>query len=830
MFDILQYGILGEFSTLIVILSIIVILFLLGYKSSPFRVWTIFIFAVLWGYAAPAWLWIIFGIIAFTGNVKPVRTFLVSAPVMKLISSLGIMPAISDTERIALQAGNVWLENEFFSGKPDFRRIRKEQYPGLRDDEKAFLNGPVDEVCAMVDDWDVHRNFDLPLEVWEYLKEKKFFGMVIPKEYGGLGFTANGMNSVIEKLGSRSVPLAVDVMVPNSLGPGELLINYGTDDQKKYYLPRLARGEEMPAFALTEPNAGSDASSLQSHGTVFKGDDGELYIKLNWDKRYITMGAIATILGLAFRLHDPDNLLGKGNEPGITCVLVPTNIEGVGIDKRHNPLGVPFINSPTQGQEVVISINQIIGGPEQAGNGWKMLMETLAGGRGIFIPGLSTGGAKMAARYAGAYSAVRQQFGNPIGRFEGIQERLARIAGITYTMDAFSHFTCGGVDAGNRPAVISAIVKYNASELNRIVVNDAMDIAGGAGIVMGPRNRIGLGYMAVPIGITVEGANILTRSLIVFGQGLIRCHPYVLKLLDALESKNARAFDRALWGHAGMVCRNFFRANLLSLTRGYLAGSPAGGPAAKYYRRLAWASALFALMADLTLGSLGGALKKKEKISGRFADILSWLYMLTAVLNKFEAEGKRKEDWPYVQWSLEYGFLHMQHAFEGLYRNLPVPLIGWILRGPSSAWLRLNPIGKYPSDRLTRKAALAMQTPGTARDSLTNGMFIPADENDASAVLERALDAASRSAPVAEKIRDAVKKGTLKKDKTPELAKQALEQKLISREEYDTVTRAEKLRSDVIKVDAFSLDELPVSLRSDEKKTILEKIKEKVTE
>ncbi|MDX1667484.1 MAG: acyl-CoA dehydrogenase family protein, partial [Saprospiraceae bacterium] len=422
------FGILMDAPLAATIGGIVLIVLILGYRGARLWLWTLFTFLLLWGLGATTGWWIAFAVLALMFNIKPLRRTLISAPLMKLIDRLGLLPTISDTERIALEAGSTWIERDFFSGKPNFKKILQEDYPQLSQKEQAFIDGPCEELCRMTDDWEIHQRKDLPKKAWDYIKKERFFGMVIPEEYGGLGFSATGMNAVIAKLGSHSIPLAVDVMVPNSLGPAELLINYGTQEQKDYYLPRLARAEEIPCFALTEPRAGSDAASINSHGEVFKGDDGELYIRLNWKKRYITLGAVSTVLGLAFQLRDPDNLLGAGTEPGITCGLIPSDSEGISIDQRHDPLGVPFINSPTEGEDVVVPVDQIIGGPGQAGNGWKMLMETLAGGRGIFMPGLNAGGAKLTSRVAGVYSVVRQQFGLPIGRFEGVEELLAPIA------------------------------------------------------------------------------------------------------------------------------------------------------------------------------------------------------------------------------------------------------------------------------------------------------------------------------------------------------------------------------------------------------------------
>lgn len=804
------YGFLYEISPAITIPVIVLIILILGYKGSPFWMWILFVLLILWGFAAPLWLLILTVIIAIIFLIAEIRRPLVSKPIMNLLS--GIMPSISQTERIALEAGTTWIEDEYFSGKPNFKRILEEPYPELSKEEKDFLNGPVNEICRMTNDWEVYTNQDLSAEVWEYIKSQKFFGMVIPKEYGGLGFSASAMNAVVAKLASRSIPLSVDVMVPNSLGPAELLKHYGTQQQKDYYLPRLATGVEIPCFALTEPNAGSDATSISSKGEVFKGEDGKLYLKLNWNKRYITLAAISTVLGLAFQLEDPHNLLGKGTHPGITCALIPTNLEGVILGKRHNPLNTPFINSPTEGHNVIVSVDQIIGGPEQAGNGWKMLMETLAGGRGIFLPALNNGGGMLAARIAGAYALIRQQFGISIGRFEGIEEALAPIGAFAYIQDALSRFTCAALDTGNKPAVISAIAKYNSTELNRIAINHAMDICGGKGIILGADNVLGHAYMAVPIGITVEGANIVTRSLIIFGQGLIRCHPFVLEELNSIQNKDVKTFDMIFWSHVGMVIRNFFRSFLLSLSRGYLSPAPVSGATSNYYRKLSWASASFALLADVSLLSLGGMLKLKESISGRFADALSWLYLGTCVLRRFEAEGRKQEDLPFVHWCMQYALSQIQKSIDGILLNFPLTFMRWLF-APIALWSRINPFSSLPTDNFTNKIAVALQTPGAQRDALTHLIYLPKDEeNETLCKLEHAFHLAAQTEQITRKIKDAIKTKRLPKKKVQELYHEALHAGIISAEEHELLTEAEHARAEAVKVNAFDLNEMPVQL------------------
>ncbi len=559
------YGMFAENAGLWTALSILAVL-IVGYVGSPLIVWTILGAVLLIGFGAPTAVLIAFAVIAVIFNVKPLRRVLVSSGLMKIMAP--IMPQISETEKVALDAGVTWVEKDLFSGKPDMNKILSEPYPQLTAEEKAFMDGPVEELCKKIDHWNVWRTRELEQGVWEHIKREKFLGMIIPKEYGGLGFSALAHSEVIMKVASRSISTTITIMVPNSLGPGELLIHYGTEEQKKYYLPRLARGEEIPCFGLTEPTAGSDAGSITSSGVVFKGDDGKLYVRLNWNKRWITLAAISTVVGLAFRLRDPENLLGKGEDVGITCALIPAKTAGVVLGKRHDPLGVPFYNCPTQGHDVVVPIDAIVGGADGAGKGWTMLMECLAAGRGISLPAQSVGGAKLATRVTSAHGVVRQQFGVSIGKFEGVEEPLARIFGFTYGLEAMRKFTLGAIDKGIKPGVITAMAKYYSTELGRTLINDAMDVMGGSGISMGPRNALAEIYIATPIGITVEGANIMTRTLIIFGQGALRAHPYAYKEVDSIARKDLPAFDNAFWGHIGHIVRNSCRSFLMSLTRG----------------------------------------------------------------------------------------------------------------------------------------------------------------------------------------------------------------------------------------------------------------------
>ena len=796
---------LADLPTSITILSTLAVICILGFNGAPILLWTMGLGAWLWATGTPLWLLIILAIPTAFFLPTPLRAKVLTNPLMQWMKKTGFLPAISDTERTAIDAGTVWVDGDLFSGKPNFRKLMNEPYPELSEEEQAFVNGPTEEVCRITDDWDVWQRRDLSPQTWDFLKKNGFFGLIIPKEYGGHGFSAAGNSAIVKKLSSASGALGISVMVPNSLGPAELLMHYGTKEQKNEYLPKLASGEEMPAFALTEPGAGSDAAAMTSTGVLFKGDDGEIHLRLNWDKRYISLAGIATVLGLAFKLSDPDQLLGKGKELGITCALVPTTLPGITIGERHDPLGVPFWNCPTIGKDVVVGLDAIIGGAEGAGEGWRMLMECLAAGRGISLPASATAGTLGAARLTGAYSAVRKQFGLAIGRFEGIEEPMARIGASAYRLEAARRYTCGALNQGKKPAVVTAMAKYHFTETMRSATNDAMDVLGGAGISRGPRNMIAHGYIGIPIMITVEGANILTRTLMIFGQGAIRCHPYAYKEISAMQADDLKGFDKAFWGHTGHVVQNTFRTVLLSISRGWLARPPVSGPTAQYYRKLAWASASFALMADVAMASLGGDLKRKEKLTGRFADIFSWLYFGTAVLRRYEAEGRRAEDLPFVHWNMREALSRMQEAFDGIYANMKLPVASWLLRGPIALWSRLNPFGASPSDKIGGKIAQALQVPGEQREALTTGLFMPTDLPDHQfARLERAMKLSTEANAVTRKIGAAIKAKKLEKARPAALVEKALEEGIITMEEAQLLQEAEAARADAVAVDSFT--------------------------
>ncbi len=740
-------------------------------------------------------------VLALVGGIPALRRGRLTRFLLPRISR--ILPQMSETERIAIEAGTVWWEAEFFTGRPNWKRLLSFQPRELSAPERAFLDGPCEKVCAMLTDWEVKKQGDLPSEVWEFLKSEGFLGMIIPEEYGGLGFSAAAHSQVVVKLSSRSVPLAVTVMVPNSLGPAELLLHYGTKEQKEHYLPRLARGEEIPCFALTEPGAGSDAGSMQSTGVICRGiyqGQEVLGMRLDWDKRYITLAPVATVLGLAFKLRDPDHLLGAVEELGITCALVPVDLPGIEIGERHDPMGVPFMNGPTRGKDVFVPLDFIIGGKSMAGRGWMMLMQCLSAGRGISLPSMATGAAELAVRTAGAYATLRKQFGTPIGKFEGIEAALARIAGFAYVMNAGRRLTAGAVDAGEKPAVSSAIVKCYLSEGMRQVTNDALDILGGAGICLGPRNVLGPSYAALPIGITVEGANILTRSMIIFGQGAIRCHPYVQDELRGAFEKDVRLFDRALFGHIGFVFTSLARTVVLALTNGAVASSPVGGAHARYYRLLTRYSAAFALTADVAMGTLGGALKRKEALTGRLADALAWMFLASAALKRYQDEGSKESDLPALRWAAEHSLHQVQEALLGVYRNLPLRPIGWVLR------LLAFPLGRRdapPSDRTTHLLAQGILDGRVLRERLARGIYLPPSTEPGLGLLEESLVKVVRGLEVQSKIDGAVRAKQLEKKPKETLVERALAAGVITEADRALFDAAEKARWAAIAVDSF---------------------------
>ena len=700
---------------------------------------------------------LIFIVAAVLLNVSSIRKKVLTGPLLKYVRA--VLPPMSQTERDAIEAGTVWWESELFRGNPDWSKLMSTPVAALSAREQAFLDGPTNELCAMLDDWEItYEHNDLPPEIWAFIKKNKFFGMVIPEEFGGLGFSAFGHSAIVTRISARSVTAGSTVMVPNSLGPAELLLHYGTEEQRKHFLPRLAVGDEIPCFALTGPTSGSDAAAMPDNGIVckqmFNGVE-TLGLRCNWEKRYITLGPVATILGLAFKAYDPDGLLGGEEDLGITCALIPTGTEGVTIGRRHFPLNQAFMNGPNSGKDVFVPMEWIIGGQDNVGKGWRMLMESLSVGRGISLPSSGAAAGMAASRFTGAYARVRKQFNIPIGKFEGVEEALARIGGLTYLMDSGRRLTCAALDNGEKPSVVSGILKYFNTEHMRVVMNDAMDIHGGKAICMGPSNYLARAYQGVPVGITVEGANILTRSMIVFGQGAMRCHPHLVAEIEAaaIEDKDEAidAFDTALTGHIAYAISSGAQAMFHGLTRGRLAKSPVKGKPAKYYRRLARMSAGYSFLADFTLLFLGGELKRKEKLSGRFADGLIYMYMASAVLKRYEDDGRPDADWPLVEWSARYCIFQTQVALDQILRNFPSAWVGVILRGV------IFPLGRRfrtPNDRLGRQVADLLLTPGEARDRLTDALYISTDPDDVTGCLEVAMELSIAADPIEKWLKD----------------------------------------------------------------------------
>ncbi len=768
----------------------------------------------------PGWLalalTLVFVLLAIPGNVPALRRRLVSDAVLAAFRKL--LPPMSQTERDAIEAGTVWWDGELFSGRPNWRQLLDTRYASLTAEEQRFLDHDVDELCAMVTDWETtHIHRDLPPRVWQFIKDRGFLGMSIAKEYGGLGFSAYAHSQVMTKLSTHSGAVSVTVMVPNSLGPGELLAHYGTDEQKQHYLPRLAKGLEIPCFALTHPNAGSDAASIPDYGIVRWGEhEGRrvLGLSVTWDKRYITLGPVATLLGLAFRAYDPDRLVGDREDIGITCALIPTSHPGVVFGRRHMPLTAVFQNGPTSGKDVFIPMDWVIGGQPMLGRGWRMLMECLAAGRGISLPSSATGMAKLAVRAVGGYARVRRQFKTPIGKFEGIEEALTRMGGNLYMMDATRTLTAAAIDLAEKPAVISGITKLHLTERGRQVVNDAMDIVGGKGICMGPSNFIGAAYTQIPVAITVEGANILTRSLIVFGQGAIRCHPFVLKEIaatrEADSEKASVAFDAALFGHLRFVVSNFARTLVMGLTGSHFVGVPvAVAPETRrYYQQLTRFSAALAFFADVSMGTLGGALKRKEKLSARLGDILSLMYLCSATLRRYEAEGRQQADAPLMHWAMWDAMFKAQNAFEGLISNFPNRFVGALMRRV------VFPLGRpyvVPSDKLGHEVARILIEPSAARDRLTAGAYLSDAPDNPLAQVERALAATVVAEPIEAKLRAAAKDGRLEAKLPPGAGIEVLVARgeaagVITAAEGAAIVAARDATALVIRVDDFPQD------------------------
>ncbi|MGS3178007.1 acyl-CoA dehydrogenase FadE [Aeromonas dhakensis] len=801
-------------TTTLTLLGVILVIGAMAYRRASLFTSTLataaaLIAGTLYGHV-PLLVWVLFAVIAIPLNLVDFRRNQLTKPLFKLYKS--IMPEMSRTEKEAIEAGTTWWEADLFAGNPDWKKLHAIPVSTLSAEEQAFLDGPVEEVCRMVNDWEVtHERADLSPEVWQYLKDNKFFAMIIKKKYGGLEFSAYAQSCVLQKLCGASAVLASTVGVPNSLGPGELLQHYGTDEQKDYYLPRLAVGKEIPCFALTSPEAGSDAGSIPDFGIVCKGEwEGKevLGMRLTWNKRYITLAPIATVLGLAFKLRDPEHLLGDEEELGITCALIPTHIKGVEIGRRHFPLNVPFQNGPTRGKDVFVPLDFIIGGPAMAGQGWRMLVECLSVGRGITLPSNSTGGVKMLALASGAYSRIRRQFKLPIGKMEGIEEPLARIGGNAYIMGAAAKLTVTGIDLGEKPSVISAIVKYHLTDRAQKCIIDAMDIHGGKAICMGPNNYLARGYQGAPIAVTVEGANILTRSMIIYGQGAIRCHPYVLpEMLAATHPDQEQAlkdFDKAVFSHVGFAISNLVRSFWLGLTGARFAAAPFKDQTKGYYQQLSRLSANLAFLSDMAMGTLGGELKRKERVSARLGDVLSQLYLASSALKRYQDEGRQHADLPLLHWALQDALFKAQEAIDELLRNFPNRWIGLALR---AVVLPLGRDLKRPSDKLDNQVARLLQTPSETRSRLAQGQYLTREEGNPFGLLEQALDDVLSAEPLFEKVckADGIKRPFMQLDK---VAEAGLTLGVLNQTEADLLRRAEESRLRTINVDDFDPIEL----------------------
>ncbi len=756
------------------------------------------------------WSWLVFLIVAVPIAYTPFRLDFISTKLLAFYKS--VSPEMSRTEQEAIDAGTVWWDGELFSGKPNWQKLHGITQPVLSAEEQAFLDGPCETVCSMVNEWQInHIDADLSDEIWDYLKEHKFFAMIIEKRFGGLAFSAYAQSRVLQKLAGVSAVLSSTVGVPNSLGPGELLQHYGTKEQQDYYLPRLANGEEIPCFALTSPEAGSDAGAIPDVGVVCKGEfNGEevLGMRLTFSKRYITLAPVATVVGLAFKLQDPDGLLGDTEDLGITCALIPRDTDGLQIGRRHFPLNVPFHNGPVKGEDMFVPISYIIGGEEMAGKGWRMLMECLSVGRCITLPSSAAGGAKQLALSTGAYSRIRRQFRLPIGQMEGVEEMLARIGGNAYLMDAVTSLSTAGVDLGEKPSVISAICKYHLTERMRQIVNDSMDIHGGKGICLGPNNYLGRAYQGVPISITVEGANILTRNMMIFGQGAMRCHPYVLEEIYAAQiedkAQQLTAFDKAVFGHIGFALSNTVRSIWFTLSRNVLSRTPFKDETAPYYRSLQGYSANLAMLTDISMGVLGGSLKRRERLSARLGDVLSYLYLASAALKRYDEQGRIKEDLPLLHWAMQDCLHKMDIAIDDFIRNFPSTPVAIYLR------LVVQPFGKLndkPADKIEHKIAHMLQSVNTARDRLGEGQYFAKVDGSLFGDLEQTLENIIKVEPIFDKICKALGE-KLPMTQLDKLADKALAANIISEQDAELLRETESGRLRTINVDDFDPQEL----------------------
>ncbi len=796
------------------LLAVLSVTLFCAYWRASLRIWTLscaLVLAATIYYAASPWFGsllttVLFLSIAIPLNLPAIRRSRVTAPLLAIYQK--ITPQLSETEKIALEAGTVGFEGELFSGRPNWRKLLNEPIPQLSIDEQAFLSGACEELCGLLNDWEItHERADLSPEVWEFLKTHKFFGMIIPKQYGGLGFSALAHSAVLQKVASISTTAASTIAVPNSLGPAELLLHYGTPEQKNYYLPRLATGQEIPCFALTAPTAGSDATSIPDYGIVCKGEwqgGNVLGVRLTFDKRYITLAPIATVVGLAFRMYDPDQLLGDSADIGISLALLPRDTKGLEIGRRHFPLNVPFQNGPVRGKDIFVPLSCLIGGTAMAGHGWRMLVECLSVGRAISLPSNSTGAIRMGAIATGAYARIRKQFQMPIGRFEGVEEALARIGGHAYAAIALSRATAAAVDRGEKPAVPSAIAKYHTTELSRQVAADAMDIHGGKGVILGPKNYLGRAWQGTPIAITVEGANILTRSMMIFGQGAIRCHPYVLKEMQAVDEPDyatrLKRFDDLLFRHIGFAISNAVRSFFLGLVHSHFGPAPGDKYTRRFYRKLNRYSAALALLADTSMLILGGKLKQKEKLSARLGDILSQLYIASSMLKRYEDLNQPAAEQPLLAWAFHDAIFKIQSALDGVLRNFPVRPVAWVLRA------LVFPIGRHeeiPGDRLGRRVAAMLLSPSEVRDRIGEGIYLTPTAHNPVGRMNAVLNEVISAEPVERKFLKAVKTGVITAHDAAEQLVQAQQLGLLSDDECKLLERTRALTMDIISVDDF---------------------------
>lgn len=802
---------------LIFALLALALFFALAMNRASFRTWAIaaaiYTLALQIAFGFPVWSfagWLVAGLLYAAGLPGIKRTY-ITTPVFRALK--GAMPSISETEREALEAGTTGWDAELFSGRPDFAKLRRVAPITLTEEEQAFLDGPTEELCRKIDDWRIrHELHDIPDDIWQFVREKGFLGMLISKEHGGLGFSAQAQSLVLGKISTKSPDVCIVVMVPNSLGPGELIENYGTAQQKAHYLPRLAQGLEIPCFALTGPFSGSDAASMRDVGVVTKGMHGgveTLGIKLTWDKRYITLAPKATLLGLAFRLQDPDNHLGQGEEVGITLALIPTDHPGVETGRRHLPSGAAFPNGPTRGRDVFIPMEWIIGGPDRAGQGWRMLMSCLAAGRAVSLPATGAAAAKAVARHSTAYARVRKQFGLPIGYMEGVEEPLARIVENAYGLEAARAVTCSMVSAGEKPAVISALLKYLSTARMRKSVNDALDIHGGRGICDGPSNYLQAAYQMVPVGITVEGANILTRSLIVFAQGALRSHPYLLPEIEALSDEDRaqgiERFEAVFDDHRAFLLSNAAGALFHNVTFGAFAAAPLdAGDMKHWWKQLSRASRSFALVADATVALLGGGLKTKQKITGRMADALAELYLLSSILKRYQDDGRQWADRKLVDYCAQNCLARFDAALRGVLDNFPIRSAAWIM-GPL-----VLPFGvrRGASDKDGKALVRQALEPGAFRDRLTRYIYVPGNTDDALGLLEAAFEKTIANEEAEKKLERAIRKGEIQRFHDRDWIKQAEDKGVLTSDEARGLTELRDLVARVIAVDDFAPDEI----------------------